>query len=89
MFKKSTRKDKRLMLVLPDKTIHFGSPKGFTYIDGASEIKKQNYLKRHSVNEDWTTVNAGSLSRYILWNHRDIRKNIKQYLKYFISINAN
>jgi hypothetical protein len=34
-------------------------------------LKKDAYLARHKVNEDWTTpYNAGSLSRWILWNKK-------------------
>jgi hypothetical protein len=83
MIKNSTRKDKRFMLDIDDKKIHFGSPNGFTYIDGATEKTKDNYLKRH-VNEDWTEINPASLSRFILWgNSRDINKNITTYFKRF------
>lgn len=84
MIKNSTRKDKRFMLVIDNKKIHFGSPTGFTYIDEATEKIKENYLKRHSVNEDWTKINPASLSRFILWgNSRDINKNITNYFKRF------
>ena len=82
MIKNSTRKDKRFMLVI-DKKIHFGSPTGFTYVDGASSKTKENYLKRH-VNEDWTKINPASLSALILWGKsRDINKNITNYFKLF------
>jgi len=81
MIKNSSRKDKRLMLVIGNKKIHFGSPNGFTFIDGATEKTKQNYLKRHSVNEDWSKVNAGSLSKNILWgDSSNIQTNIKNYI---------
>lgn len=80
----STRKDKKLMLVLVHKKIHFGSKHGFTYIDGATEKQKGNYLNRHAVNEDWSTVNPASLSRFILWgDSRNIRTNIDDYMKRF------
>lgn len=72
------------MLELDNKKIHFGSPNGFTYIDGATEKTKDNYLKRHDVNEDWTKINPASLSRFILWgNSKDINKNITNYFKLF------
>ena len=84
MFAHSNRKDKRYALILPKKTIHFGSKHGFTFIDGATDLQKENYLKRHSVNEDWTEITAGSLARYILWNGRNINKNIAEYRKRFL-----
>jgi hypothetical protein len=83
MFRPSTRKDKKLMLILPNKTIHFGSAKSTTFVEGATDKKKENYLKRHAVREDWTKVNAGSLSRFILWDSNNIETNIKKYIKKF------
>jgi hypothetical protein len=36
------------------------------------------------VREDWSKVNAGSLSRFILWgDSRNINKNLKDYLRRF------
>lgn len=81
----STRKDKKLMLVLVHKKIHFGSAGSTTFVEGATEKQKENYLKRHSVNEDWSTVNPASLSRFILWgDSRNIRTNIDDYVKRFL-----
>jgi hypothetical protein len=82
---KSTRKDKRFEAIFKDGTsIHFGSKNGSTYIDHGDKIKRENYIKRHQVNEDWNTINAGSLSRYILWgDSNDLGKNILDYKKKF------
>ena len=82
---KSTRKDKRLEAIFNDgSSIHFGSKNGSTYIDHGDKKKRENYIKRHQVNEDWNTVNAGSLSRFILWgDSNDIGKNILDYKKKF------
>jgi hypothetical protein len=44
------------------KTFNFGSNVSKTFVEGASIQKRNNYLKRHSVNEDWNEINAGSLS---------------------------
>ena len=66
----------------PSKTISFGDSDGDTYIDHHDKIKRKNYIARHEVNEDWTTVNAGSLSRYLLWgSSTDLRTNLLKYLK--------
>lgn len=80
----STRKDKRFLATFKNGVkIHFGS-NGKAYIDHGDEIKKKNYIKRHQVNEDWTKINPGSLSRYILWgDSKDIKTNIKTYIKNF------
>ena len=58
---KSKRNDKRLVAVFFDndgnkvKTTHFGlkNPKFGTFIDHKDKDKKENYLKRHRVREDW------------------------------------
>jgi len=81
---KSNVKGKRYTAVIDGRKINFGSSVGSTYIDHGNEVKRTNYLKRHKVNEDWTKVNAGSLSRFILWGDSpDINVNIKEYKKKF------
>ena len=80
----STRKDKKYMMVFEDKVIHFGSKVSNTYLDHHDVIKKENYLKRHAPSENWTKINAGSLSRYLLWgDSTDIAVNLKHFLKRF------
>jgi len=83
LLQKSTRKNKRFMIKFenPTLTLHFGSLGANTFIDNATEDTRDNYLKRHSVNEDWDFVNPGSLSAYLLWNTKDIKKNIDLYAK--------
>jgi hypothetical protein len=86
----SARKDKRFLAVFVQNDIvqfkvHFGSETGSTFIDHGDIIKRANYLKRHSVNEDWNLPNsAGSLSRWILWGDSDnLETNIKAFKKRF------
>jgi hypothetical protein len=92
---KSTRKNKRLMSVFlsedgTTKTTHFGSVGGYTYLDGATEETKKNYLLRHKKNEDWNDITtAGALSRWVLWSVRTKTDVIKQLLKYADSVVFN
>lgn len=81
----SKSKNKRFTAVFSDGSrIDFGLKGGSTYIDHGDNIKRINYIKRHKVNEDWTKINAGSLSRYILWgDSKDINKNIQDYKRRF------
>ena len=82
----STRKGKKFMIRFEDPTmvIHFGAKGSKTYLDNHDKLKRQNYLKRHAVNEDWTKINAGSLSRYIQWgNSTDLETNLNSFLKRF------
>lgn len=85
MLRLSTRKDKRFMLVINGKKIHFGSANGYTYIDGATDTTRENYIARHA-NEDWNEINPASLSRYILWgDSHDILKNAEAYSDRFLN----
>ena len=80
----SNRKNKRFMAIIKGKKYHFGLKNGSTYIDHKDELKRQNYIKRHIVNEDWGKVNSGSLSRYLLWgDSTSLDKNIKDCIKRF------
>ena len=84
---KSTRDGKKLMAVFrnPKKTIHFGQEGSTTRIEGATQRKRMNYIKRHEKNENWENpLTAGALSRYILWgSSKDIDDNIRRYIKRF------
>lgn len=90
----STRKDKRATAIIfysdgKKKTIHFGdkNAKGKTYYDVKDDEKKENYIKRHKVNENWKDLNPGFLSRYVLWGERTqkgIKEDIKKNLPYKI-----
>ena len=82
---KSKSKNKRLTALFSDGLrIDFGSKGGSTYFDHGDNIKRINYIKRHKVNENWDKINAGSLSRYILWgDSTDLNKNIQDFKRRF------
>lgn len=67
------------------KKIYFGmeNSRG-TFFDGAPELKKLNYIKRHSkMNEDWTQsgiMTPGWLSRFVLWE-KPGNKQTLEFLK--------
>jgi hypothetical protein len=65
------------------KKITFGSKGSTTRISGATDIQQENYLKRHSVNENWDAINPGSLSRYILWSAKTLSGGIANFRKKF------
>ena len=82
----STRKDKKMVFKMenPKRTIHFGSKTSRTYVEGASKEDRLNYIKRHKVRENWDEINAGSLSRFLLWGDSVLlSENLKKYLKRF------
>ena len=87
-FVESNKKDKKYKIVFNinnrKKTFHFGNKNSITYVEGGDEKKRQNYLKRHSVREDWNNINNGSLSAGILWGDtNDLTTNLNEYLKEF------
>jgi hypothetical protein len=65
------------------KTIKFGSKNSKTFAEGASKEKQQAYLARHRVNENWSSVNPGSLSRYVLWSAQSISQGVKNFKNKF------
>ena len=86
---KSDRPLKKLVFVFKDgskiKRIHFGSKSSSTYIDHHDKTKRDNYLSRHrALGENWNKINAGSLSRYLLWGDSiDMYVNLIKYLNKF------
>jgi formamidopyrimidine-DNA glycosylase len=83
--KKSTRKGKKLMAEFDDGTTsHFGAIGSSTYIDHKDDKKKDAYIARHKVNENWNDPkSAGALSRYILWNKTTQSASISDFKKRF------
>lgn len=62
------------------KVIQFGSKESQTFTEGASQQKKDSYIARHSKgNENWDAINAGSLSRYILWSSKSLKQGIANF----------
>lgn len=86
----SSRKHKKYVAVFYDKdkkkvkTTHFGDSRYDDYTQHHNEMRKASYLNRHKSNEDWNDyTRSGSLSRYILWEHKNIDTAIKEYMKRF------
>jgi hypothetical protein len=80
-FRKSRRKEKKYEIILlidgKERSLYFGSNVSITFVEGAYIQKRNLYLKRHSVNEDWNFINPGSLSAGILWgDSNDIQENL-------------
>ncbi len=77
ILKNSTRKDKRYMVLIGSKTIHFGSNYD-NYTIHEDDKRKQAYISRHQKNEDWTDpLTAGFWSKHLLWNKRRLKDSIK------------
>ena len=64
------------------KKIYFGSKGSHTYLDASTTNEKRDaYIARHSVNENFHKVSAGALSRWILWSSRTLAGGIKNFKK--------
>jgi hypothetical protein len=82
----STRKDKKLMATFANgKVVHFGAKGSQTYLDHGDKAKREAYLARHRVNENWTDpYSAGSLSRWILWgDSTSLEANHQAFMRRF------
>lgn len=66
------------------KRVHFGQRGSSTYIDHKDEKKKDAYIARHKVNENFNNpLSSGSLSRFILWNKTTLSASIADFKKRF------
>ena len=66
------------------KRVHFGQKGSSTYIDHKDDKKKDAYIARHKVNENFNNpLSSGSLSRYILWNKTTLSASISDFKKRF------
>ena len=85
---KSDRADKKLKAVFnvdgKEVTTHFGQ-KGYSdYTIHKDDIRKNLYIKRHRVNENFKDVtSAGALSRWVLWNLPNLDDSIKDFKRRF------
>jgi len=86
----SPLKSKRFRVIVNDNglkaSVDFGSKNAKTYIDGATDLERENYLKRHGANpleknliNNYSSITPSLLSAHLLWgNHRNIIKNIDE-----------
>ena len=84
--KKSGRKDKKWMVVIDNKTVHFGQQGASDYTINKDPQRKRLYINRHRSNENWKKtgiLTAGFWSRWLLWNETTISKSILSIEKKF------
>lgn len=83
----SPRAEKKWRITTPDgKNIDFGSLGYSDFTLHKDESRKENYISRHSTNEDWTKngINtAGFWSRWLLWNLPSLRASARDIEKRF------
>lgn len=80
--RKSSRTNKKWNVVFDNNdqhyNIHFGAHGMSDFTIHKDNKRKQNYIKRHEVSEDWNDITtAGYWSRWLLWNKKTISESIK------------
>lgn len=94
VLKKSDRKDKKWMVRIDDeKTVHFGQRGYSDFTKHKDPKRKENYIARHRVNQNWGKSGiktAGFWSRWILWNKPGLETSIRDTNRRFgIKIQTN
>ena len=77
---KSTRADKKYMVKIQNKTIHFGSSAHSDYTIHNDPERKRRYIARHKAREKWTKSGiktAGFWSKHLLWNKPTLSASIR------------
>jgi len=83
---KSTRPEKKFMVKIDNKTVHFGQNGASDYTKHKNLIRKQRYENRHHEREDWTETGlktSGFWAFHLLWSKPTIKEAIKNIEKTF------
>ena len=89
---RSTRKDKKLMTTVNDRTIHFGA-KGYSdFTKNKDPARKANYIARHKKNEDWGLsgiTSSGFWAKHLLWSEPTLTESVAKLNHKFPSIHVS
>ena len=86
VLKESSRKGKKFMVKVDNKTIHFGQEGASDYTKNKDDDRKNKYIVRHTKRENWNKSGiktAGFWSRWLLWNKKTLQASIKDTEKRF------
>lgn len=78
--KLSTRPEKKYMVVVDGKTIHFGAAGMSDYTKHKDPERRERYVTRHKKRENWIKSGiktAGFWSLWILWNKPTLKASIQ------------
>ena len=85
---KSTRADKKYMVTIDGRAIHFGATSYEDFTTHKDTTRKANYLARHS-NENWNDpMTAGFWARWLLWNKPSLKASVDDLNKRSKSIHV-
>lgn len=86
ILKASPKSDKKYMVIVDNKTVHFGQKGAEDYTIHKNPQKKNWYKSRHAKNENWKKSGiktAGFWSNHLLWNKPTVSKSIADIEKKF------
>ena len=86
ILQKSSHPDKKYMVTIGNKTVHFGASSYQSYEVHKDPERKKRYENRHKSRENWTKSGiktAGFWAKHILWNKPSLRASIKDTEKRF------
>jgi hypothetical protein len=84
--KKSSKKDKKFMVIIGNKTVHFGAVGYSDFTIHKDTDRMHRYENRHKSREDWKKSGiktAGFWSKWILWNKPSLISSIRDTQKRF------
>lgn len=76
---RSNKPDKKYMVRIDNKTIHFGARGMSDYTKHKDSARKQRYITRHKKRESWSgggMKSAGFWSKWLLWNKPSMAESI-------------
>jgi hypothetical protein len=66
------------------KRVPFGMDGYLDYTQHGDPVRRQRYLMRHKSREDWNDpTTAGALSRWILWENKDMGRAVAMFRRRF------
>ena len=83
---KSPRKDKKWMVIVDGKKVHFGAEGYSDYTKHKDPERKARYISRHKANENWKKSGiktAGFWSRWLIWGEPTLKDSIKDIERRF------
>lgn len=88
IIKKSDKPDKKFMVNIDNKKIHFGQEGASDFTKHGDNERKERYINRHRKRENWDDINtAGFWSKNLLWNKKTLKDSINDINKKY-NINA-
>ena len=80
---KSSRKEKKYMVKMDGRTIHFGAAGMDDFTTTGDKEQKKRYIARHQ-KENWNdSKTAGFWAKHVLWNKKTIRESLRDIHKRF------